>query len=121
VNANVQLLRYRYANGQRVLGAIQSARTNDLGEYRLYWLSPGKYIVSAAPQEAPRIDGNSVLIAPAPGTPLVPTDAPPGAVVRLNGGFAASMGIVPSDEIGLPVYFPGTTDPGAAAPIDLRA
>src|SRR5207249_2359823 len=25
------------------------------------------------------------------------------------------------EPFGLPVYFPGTTDPGAAAPIDLRA
>jgi hypothetical protein len=27
----------------------QTVRTNDPGEYRLYWMEPGKYIVSVQP------------------------------------------------------------------------
>jgi hypothetical protein len=117
VNINVQALRYRYSNGQRVLAAVQSVRTNDLGEYRLYWLQPGRYIVTAIPPEGPRLDGNSVVMENgAAGRVIVSGND----IVRLNANTAASLGIVPSDEVGLPVYYPGTTDSSAAAPIDLK-
>jgi protocatechuate 3,4-dioxygenase beta subunit len=44
----IQALRSTYdANGKRTLQQVQTARTNDLGEYRLYWLNPGRYFVSA--------------------------------------------------------------------------
>src|SRR4030095_3411578 len=46
-NANVQALRYTYQDGRRSLTPVQSIRTNDLGEYRLFWMTPGQYIVSA--------------------------------------------------------------------------
>jgi len=46
-NANVQALRYTYQEGRRTLAAFQSIRTNDLGEYRLFWMTPGQYIISA--------------------------------------------------------------------------
>ena len=34
-------------NVERALQPSASARTNDLGEYRLYWINPGRYFVSA--------------------------------------------------------------------------
>src|SRR6185436_18874877 len=44
----VQALRSTFdATGKRTLQATSSARTNDLGEYRLYWINPGRYFVSA--------------------------------------------------------------------------
>src|SRR5262245_10364556 len=46
-NANVQALRYTYQDGKRILTPVQTIRTNDLGEYRLFWMTPGQYIVSA--------------------------------------------------------------------------
>src|SRR5688500_6754131 len=33
--------------GERRLQFVQSAETNDLGEYRLYWLTPGAYYIAA--------------------------------------------------------------------------
>jgi hypothetical protein len=39
-NVTVQALKYVYQNGRRVLSSVQSAQTNDLGEYRLFWLPP---------------------------------------------------------------------------------
>jgi hypothetical protein len=117
VNINVQALKYRYANGQRVLGAVQSVRTNDLGEYRLYWLQPGKYIVTAIPPEGPRIDGNSIVMENGTAGRVIVGGSD---VIRLNSNTAASLGIVPADEVGLPVYYPGTTDSSTAAPIDLK-
>lgn len=46
-NVNVQAFKYTYQEGQRVMSPVQQARTNDLGEYRLFWLQPGQYFVSA--------------------------------------------------------------------------
>ena len=40
-NAMVQALKYSYQDGRRVLNVVQSVRTNDLGEYRLFWMQPG--------------------------------------------------------------------------------
>jgi hypothetical protein len=48
VNVQVQALTFNYQRGQRVLQPIGQARpTNDLGEYRLYYLAPGDYYVTA--------------------------------------------------------------------------
>jgi protocatechuate 3,4-dioxygenase beta subunit len=43
----VQALRYGYENGQRQLLSQGWTKTNDLGEYRLFGLNPGRYFVMA--------------------------------------------------------------------------
>jgi len=44
----VQALRSSYdATGKRTLQPVASDRTNDLGEYRIYWINAGRYFVSA--------------------------------------------------------------------------
>src|SRR5262245_40083943 len=53
-NVNVEALKYSYQEGQRVMNVVQTSRTNDLGEYRLFWLQPGQYFVSATPQDGQR-------------------------------------------------------------------
>ena len=62
-NVLVQALQPRFnAQGQRTLAPIQGATTNDLGEYRLFWLNPGDYVLSAAfggPFASPLITPNS--------------------------------------------------------------
>ncbi|HET9942773.1 MAG TPA: carboxypeptidase-like regulatory domain-containing protein [Terriglobia bacterium] len=45
--ARVQILKLNYRNGRPELTPHQSGYTNDLGEYRLFWLPPGSYYVSA--------------------------------------------------------------------------
>jgi len=45
-NARVMALEAAYRNGRRVLNTVQAVRTNDLGEYRLFWLPPGRYYVA---------------------------------------------------------------------------
>jgi hypothetical protein len=45
----VQALSYSYQNGTRSLVTERQVQTNDLGEYRLYWLTPGDHYVSAIP------------------------------------------------------------------------
>jgi protocatechuate 3,4-dioxygenase beta subunit len=49
LRAQVASMQYRYINGQRQLTSKVFATTNDLGEFRLYGLSPGQYFVQAGP------------------------------------------------------------------------
>ena len=44
---SVLALKQIYADGKRTLGTMARAETNDLGEYRLHGLPPGRYFVSA--------------------------------------------------------------------------
>jgi len=44
--ADVQLLRFRYSQGSRQLTPFAGASTNDLGEYRMVGVAPGKYYLS---------------------------------------------------------------------------
>jgi 5-hydroxyisourate hydrolase-like protein (transthyretin family) len=46
-DVNVQVMRYQYANGRRQLAPVRAAQTNDIGEYRLFALPPGQYVISA--------------------------------------------------------------------------
>jgi hypothetical protein len=46
-NVQVQVLTPRYMQGKRQLMPLGGGSTNDLGEYRVFGLAPGKYYVSA--------------------------------------------------------------------------
>jgi Carboxypeptidase regulatory-like domain len=150
-NANVQALRYTYQEGRRSLTTVQSIRTNDLGEYRLFWMTPGQYVISAQPQESLSVDpGGTVFVqalrgagGPALAGALAGAQLGVGGVTRITvsgagGGPAPDFpgGLVPpppppppppgantadDSNLYLPVYYPGTTDVTAAAPVDLRA
>jgi protocatechuate 3,4-dioxygenase beta subunit len=47
-NIEVSLLQHRFVRGRRQLLFSGQGRTNDLGEYRLFGLSPGRYYLNAA-------------------------------------------------------------------------
>ena len=50
----IQLLRATFnSSGQRTFQVEGTARTNDRGEYRLYWITPGRYYVSAGTAPGP--------------------------------------------------------------------
>ncbi len=53
----VQLMHYTYRKGKRKLEAWDNSGTNDLGEYRLFGLPPGRYYLSATPFDRPRLSG----------------------------------------------------------------
>ncbi len=53
----VQVMHYTYHKGKRNLESWDNSGTNDLGEYRLFGLSPGKYFLSATPNESPGLTG----------------------------------------------------------------
>jgi 5-hydroxyisourate hydrolase-like protein (transthyretin family) len=50
----VQLSRIRYnENGQKSFQPLELQRTNDFGEYRMYWVSPGRYYLNAGSAPGP--------------------------------------------------------------------
>src|SRR5438477_3459359 len=51
-NIDVSALKPSFQNGRRVLGVVQSVRTNDRGEYRLFWLAPSRYLLRATHPQA---------------------------------------------------------------------
>jgi len=111
--AQVQALQATYREGRRILKIIQSVQTNDVGEYRLFWLPPGPYYITARPEDPRR--RNVPLYVNHPGTGGVfEQGAPPVLTHRVleNGAI--------SEESFLLVYYPSTTDFTTASRVDLR-
>jgi hypothetical protein len=69
--ATVEILQVRYQAGRRRLVHVQTAvhTTDDLGQYRLFALSPGRYIVSAVVGGAASADLPGYVRSYFPGTP----------------------------------------------------
>jgi len=64
-HARVQAMELYYENGERKLYILQVVQTNDLGEYRFYWLPPGRYFVAVIPDDTLR--QNVAFSIPPPG------------------------------------------------------
>jgi hypothetical protein len=65
-HARVQVMEPFNEEGQRRLYILQVAQTNDLGEYRFFWLPPAAYYVAVIPENT---KGRSVVsVQPPPGT-----------------------------------------------------
>jgi protocatechuate 3,4-dioxygenase beta subunit len=77
IDVPVQLLKatYNYM-GQRVTQVVASSRTDDRGEYRLYWISPGHYFLSAGTSPAVGTRGAATVVS-RPTADSVPTAAYP--------------------------------------------
>ena len=98
----MQAMRYQYQpNGQRRLVPVMTPNpfnlvSNDLGEFRVYGLMPGSYVLSATPEEA-----GSMMVGASPAT--VNVAGPAGGPAEPDG-----HGIT---------YYPGTINPDEAQPI----
>jgi hypothetical protein len=53
--AAVRVMRYRYERGERRLMAVEGDQTDDRGEYRVFGLPPGEYVVSASANPSERL------------------------------------------------------------------
>lgn len=95
----ISVLKWGYRNGRRqMIPAGPGNSTNDLGEYRVFGLAPGKYYVSATP-------GNGMMFISTGGANLVTISGP-----ESDRGDVAYA----------PVFFPNTFDPAHATPIDVK-
>src|SRR3989475_11121350 len=109
----VQALQSLYRDGHRGLKPVQTVMTNDLGEYRLRLLQPGRYYIRARgvePQEAQR----QLFIRP----PAAPLTVFRGPVIPYVSRRALENGAI-EEYLEAPVYFPGVIDPGLATPLEL--
>lgn len=48
--AQVSAFQITYQNGRKVLQQVNSKQTDDRGDYRLYWLPPGDYLIGTTPR-----------------------------------------------------------------------
>jgi carboxypeptidase family protein len=104
-----------------VAGVVAEARTNDLGEYRLFGLRPGAYIISAERYQGPSIQG-AVVNTPTPPCPDCPGEG--AGRMPLAGLLASGAFIDPRALTGQTypaVFFPGTTDRSAAGSVKVIA
>ena len=118
----VQAMRSTYdATGKRALMVAASERTNDLGEYRLYWISPGHYYLSASAQRT-GLDALSAVISQesAASPPKNPAESQlASSFTSLFGGSTRTANEV-VDPGFLLTYYPGTPDVSRAAAIELQ-
>ncbi len=134
VNASVQAQRYTYQDGRRALTNVQGAITNDLGEFRFFFLPPGQYVLSAVANAGPAVspgpnNTTTMTTRALPGVPVIGQlvggrDEPGQGFVRASLTEFLSAGIVPASMTGATetaIFFPGTPDASAAMPIDLAA
>jgi hypothetical protein len=115
----VQALRSQYdATGKRALQSVGTARTNDLGEYRIYWINPGRYFISANPARS-AIDLITASASQAAAQAQDAAQAQAAANAASIFGPGANPNEVADSSFGL-TYYPGASDPGRAVGIDLQ-
>jgi hypothetical protein len=116
VGARVRAMKPWIQENQRILRVVQEVVANDLGEYRLIWLLPGRYYLSATFVDFPA------------GTQLVINPDAPNAGVNANASRSVSRQVtsgpmnngIAEDEVYAPVYFPGTADSDKSIAVELR-
>jgi 5-hydroxyisourate hydrolase-like protein (transthyretin family) len=117
-NIEVLAMKATYPDGRRKLTPVQSATTNDLGEYRLFWLAPGRYYVSAVHPKAQGMMRQMML-----GFGISASGMSIGSMINTTTkSDPAYAGIDPEDqsERYAPIFFGGTTDEQSATPVDIR-
>jgi len=87
--AQVAVMQFRFHRGKRQLTPSGSSSTNDLGEYRIFALEPGKYYLNATYRQ------QRLMMAP----DRTPGDTP--------------------QEGYVPTYYPGTNDPAGAVIVEV--
>jgi hypothetical protein len=124
----VEALKATYRDGRRELKRVDTAVTDDRGEYRLFWLAPGRYYLTA---RHPNLGAGMMRMS---SVGFLGGGGAPGAngliqfqEFRSSGDDASRepllLGVAANraTERYMPVYFSGTTDEYAASPIDLAA
>lgn len=128
VNANVLAMKYLYQEGKRDLSVVQTTTTDDRGEYRLFWLTSGRYVVVAAQRGSSLSTGTT--------SPIKPGETVRSGEMLLTVG---AFGLVPDllldannlvkrilddgtvqEESWIPTYYPSTIDPSQATAVDVN-
>lgn len=120
-NVEVLAMKASYTGGHRMLTPVKSVITNDLGEYRLFWLPPGRYYVSAIPVRA-QSPLRQMLNGFAMGMSAAGTSFAGMIQSASTSDPAYSTPDPESDtERYAPVFLGGTIDEQSSTPVDIRA
>jgi protocatechuate 3,4-dioxygenase beta subunit len=116
VLADVFALKAAYQEGQRTFVQVLSSKTDDRGEYRIFWMTPGLYYVDVIVP-----DGTNTfnLIMNADGLDTQASMNANRSIVRDVLSRPIGTGAGPN-EAHVPVYYPTTTDPLQARVVDVR-
>ncbi|HLQ78479.1 MAG TPA: carboxypeptidase regulatory-like domain-containing protein [Terriglobia bacterium] len=87
-NSSVQAFSVTYQNGFPILAPAVSKVTNDIGEFRLFWLPPGNYYVGATGQPPPKTQPGEPTTAPPALVTYYPStlDVKTGTALEVKGG-----------------------------------
>jgi hypothetical protein len=115
--ARVRAMKPWIQENQRQLRVVQEVVANDLGEFRLIWLMPGRYYISATFVDYTPAGGASQLI--------IDPDAAAGIA---NGTRSVSRPVtirplgngLEDNEVYTPIYFPSTLESDKAIAIELK-
>jgi hypothetical protein len=109
VIGDVVALRAVFTDGQLSTNLVLADRTNDLGEYTLFWLPPGRYIIAAIIWDTASATG---FITNPDGSDVAAYFAQRNetrAVIMRTLGNS-----LPENEAHIPYFYPGTPDPQQA-------
>jgi hypothetical protein len=112
IGARVRAMKPWIQENQRVLRTVQEVVANDLGEFRLIWLLPGRYYISATMVDFPA--GAQLVINP----DAANTGDASRSVSRPVTSKPLPNGLA-NDEVYIPIYFPNTSDALRALAVDL--
>jgi len=116
VLADVFALKTTYQEGQRTFVQSLSAKTDDRGEYRIFWMTPGLYYVNVIVPDGTQV---SNLLMNADGLDTQLSMSANRLSVRDVFSRPIGTGAGPN-EAHVPVYFPTTTDSRQAQPIEVK-
>jgi hypothetical protein len=111
-NIAVQAVQLSYQNGKRTWRVAESRPTNDLGEYRLFWLDPGRYFVRTVQGDTVETSINTPSQQVNINEKL---DVQPPVLIRSLTNDGTML-----DEAVLPIYYPGTPEAAQAVAVDIH-
>jgi hypothetical protein len=114
--ADVRIQKIEYRTGRAGLVDVQTTVTNDLGEYRIFWITPGQYYVRASATNNQNF-GGTMLVNPN-GTDT--SGASFGSTTRATAAVTRMTGLEEGESFA-PIYYPATPDLQSASLVDLRA
>ena len=117
VLADVFALKTSYQEGQRAFVQTLSAKTDDRGEFRIFWMTPGLYYVNVIVPDGTNVPN---LLMNADGLDTQLSMNANRLTVRDVFSRPIGTGAGPN-EAHVPVYYPTTTDPRQAQPVEVRA
>jgi hypothetical protein len=116
----VRSFKATYAQGERKMSLVQETQSNDLGEYRLFGLTPGVYFVSAEPYLLPYVQDGRYIVPTPPGLDRFGEGQFSGPLASLLNSGAVVHPLALTGDSYAEVFYPGTTDVRSARPLEVQ-